>query len=76
MVRELDHERISQSTGLSDKNYSEVKLLWLSGFSLVPIRCGLFIDKSLAEFENPQQNCTTTSGAFRSTTPVTLCDVP
>ena len=44
--------------------------------SLVPIHCGSFIDKILAEFENPQQNCTTTSGAFRSTTPVTLCDKP
>ena len=45
--------------------------------SLVPIRCGLFIDKSRSEFENSQQNFTTTSGAFRSTTPVTFvtsCD--
>ena len=75
------HGRVDSATTASDRVllsfvYLRSNFNLLIHSSLVPIRCGLFIDKILAEFENPQQNCTTTSGAFRSTTPVTLCDKP
>jgi hypothetical protein len=54
--------------------FGECDVLGISSLVSYPsvVVCSLI--KSCAEFENSQQNCTTTSGAFRSRTPVTFCD--
>ena len=53
---------------------SNVKLVKVKEISLVPIRCGLFIDSVVRSLKTHRRTSTTTSGAFRSRTPVTFCD--
>ena len=54
------------------KNFESSEVIEKS--SLVPIRCGLFIDSVVRSLKTHRRTSTTTSGAFRSRTPVTFCD--